>query len=173
VAARVALPALLAALTFAPSARAHATVTPVHAETGFPQLLLVTVPNENPQLPLGVILITLPRDAEPLSAEAVEGNWRTSIAGRRVELRGGPIAAGSTASFRLRAQFGQVGETTFAVEERYAAFAASARYTVPFVVTAPVDRAEGPNTMVFVAIGIFGALGAAAFFFLLARWLRG
>lgn len=93
--------ALLATLAVAPAAAAHVTLAPPFLRAGGEATLRVEAPNERPEQPMTELALTVPAGVGIAGAES-SGPWRAAVAGRTVTWRGGSLAPGDTAVFRVR-----------------------------------------------------------------------
>ncbi len=162
------------ALVFVPSAWAHLSVSPTRVSTGAAVDLTFGAPNEDDDLGIDHVTLTVPSGFDLDDAEAKPG-WTQSKAGGSVTWSGGRIPKGEYATFGIRGTAPTTpGTVTFKVlvGDRTGK---SITYQVGLDVVRSTSRDNGARSLGKAAIAVAllaGALALIALFVGIYVWLR-
>jgi len=162
------------ALVFAPSAWAHLSVSPTRVGVGEAVDLTFSAPNEDDDLGVDHVTLTLPVGFDLDDAEAKPG-WTQSRAGGSITWTGGRIPKGQYATFGIRGTAPKTtGTVTFnvLVGDRTGK---SITYRVGLDVVKSTTRDNGARSLGKAAIAVAllaGALALVGLFVGLYVWLR-
>jgi uncharacterized protein YcnI len=162
------------ALVFVPSVWAHLSVSPTRVGTGAAVDLTFGAPNEDDDLGVDHVTLTVPPGFDLDDAEAKPG-WTQSRAGGSVTWSGGRIPKGQYATFGIRGTApASPGTVTFKVlvGDRSGK---SITYQVGLDVVASTSRDNGARSLGKAAIAVAllaGLLALAALFVGIYVWLR-
>ena len=162
------------ALVFAPSAWAHLSVSPTRVSVGEAVDLTFSAPNEDDDLGVDHVTLTVPAGFDLDDAEAKPG-WTQSRAGGSITWSGGRIPKGQYATFGIRGNAPKTpGTVTFnvLVGDRTGK---SITYRVDLDVVKSTTRDNGARSLGKAAIAVAllaGALALVGLFVGLYVWLR-
>jgi len=162
------------ALVFAPSAWAHLSVSPTRVSVGEAVDLTFSAPNEDDDLGVDHVTLTVPAGFDLDDAEAKPG-WTQSRAGGSITWSGGRIPRGQYATFGIRGNAPKTpGTVTFnvLVGDRTGK---SITYRVDLDVVKSTTRDNGARSLGKAAIAVAllaGALALVGLFVGLYVWLR-
>ena len=162
------------ALVFVPSAWAHLSVSPTRVSVGEAVDLTFSAPNEDDDLGIDHVTLTVPSGFDLDDAEAKPG-WTQSTSGDSVSWSGGRIPKGQYATFGIRGTApASPGTVTFKVlvGDRSGK---SITYQVGLDVVASTSRDNGARSLGKAAIAVAllaGLLALAALFVGIYVWLR-
>ena len=162
------------ALLFAPSAWAHLSVSPTRVSVGEAVDLTFGAANEDDDLGVDHVTLTVPSGFDLDDAEAKPG-WTQSTSGDSVSWSGGRIPKGQYATFGIRGTApASPGTVTFKVlvGDRSGK---SITYQVGLDVVASTSRDDGARSLGKAAIAVAllaGLLALAALFVGIYVWLR-
>ena len=162
------------ALVFAPSAWAHLSVSPTRVSVGEAVDLTFSAPNEDDDLGVDHVTLTVPAGFDLDDAEAKPG-WTQSRAGGSITWSGGRIPKGQYATFGIRGNAPKTpGTVTFnvLVGDRTGK---SITYRVGLDVVKSTTRDNGARSLGKAAIAVAllaGALALVGLFVGLYVWLR-
>jgi uncharacterized protein YcnI len=162
------------ALVFVPSAWAHLSVSPTRVSVGQAVDLTFSAPNEDDDLGIDHVTLTVPSGFDLDDAEAKPG-WTQSKAGGSITWSGGRIPKGEYATFGIRGTAPKApGTVTFKVlvGDRTGK---SITYQVGLDVVRSTSRDNGARSLGKAAIAVAllaGALALIALFVGIYVWLR-
>jgi uncharacterized protein YcnI len=162
------------ALVFVPSAWAHLSVSPTRVSVGEAVDLTFSAPNEDDDLGIDHVTLTVPPGFDLDDAEAKPG-WTQSKAGGSVTWSGGRIPKGEYATFGVRGTASKTPGTAMfkvLVGDRTGR---SITYQVGLDVVRSTSRDNGARSLGKAAIAVAllaGALALVALFVGIYVWLR-
>jgi uncharacterized protein YcnI len=162
------------ALVFVPSAWAHLSVSPTRVSVGEAVDLTFSAPNEDDDLGIDHVTLTVPSGFDLDDAEAKPG-WTQSKAGGSVTWSGGRIPKGEYATFGVRGTASKTPGTAMfkvLVGDRTGR---SITYQVGLDVVRSTSRDNGARSLGKAAIAVAllaGALALVALFVGIYVWLR-
>jgi uncharacterized protein YcnI len=162
------------ALVFVPSAWAHLSVSPTRVSVGEAVDLTFSAPNEDDDLGIDHVTLTVPSGFDVDDAEAKPG-WTQSKAGGSVTWSGGRIPKGEYATFGVRGTASKTPGTAMfkvLVGDRTGR---SITYQVGLDVVRSTSRDNGARSLGKAAIAVAllaGALALVALFVGIYVWLR-
>ena len=162
------------ALVFVPSAWAHLSVSPTRVSVGEAVDLTFSAPNEDDDLGIDHVTLTVPSGFDLDDAEAKPG-WTQSKAGGSVTWSGGRIPKGEYATFGVRGTASKTPGTAMfkvLVGDRTGR---SITYQVGLNVVRSTSRDNGARSLGKAAIAVAllaGALALVALFVGIYVWLR-
>jgi uncharacterized protein YcnI len=162
------------ALVFVPSAWAHLSVSPTRVSVGEAVDLTFSAPNEDDDLGIDHVTLTVPSGFDLDDAEAKPG-WTQSKAGGSVTWSGGRIPRGEYATFGVRGTASKTPGTAMfkvLVGDRTGR---SITYQVGLDVVRSTSRDNGARSLGKAAIAVAllaGALALVALFVGIYVWLR-
>jgi len=162
------------ALVFVPSAWAHLSVSPTRVSVGEAVDLTFSAPNEDDDLGIDHVTLTVPSGFDLDDAEAKPG-WTQSKAGGSVTWSGGRIPRGEYATFGVRGTASKTPGTAMfkvLVGDRTGR---SITYQVGLEVVRSPSRDNGARSLGKAAIAVAllaGALALVALFVGIYVWLR-
>jgi uncharacterized protein YcnI len=162
------------ALVFVPSAWAHLSVSPTRVSVGEAVDLTFSAPNEDDDLGIDHVTLTVPSGFDLDDAEAKPG-WTQSKAGGSVTWSGGRIPRGEYATFGVRGTASKTPGTAMfkvLVGDRTGR---SITYQVGLEVVRSTSRDNGARSLGKAAIAVAllaGALALVALFVGIYVWLR-
>jgi uncharacterized protein YcnI len=162
------------ALVFVPSAWAHLSVSPTRVSVGEAVDLTFSAPNEDDDLGIDHVTLTVPSGFDLDDAEAKPG-WTQSKAGGSVTWSGGRIPKGEYATFGVRGTASKTPGTAMfkvLVGDRTGR---SITYQVGLEVVRSTSRDNGARSLGKAAIAVAllaGALALVALFVGIYVWLR-
>jgi uncharacterized protein YcnI len=162
------------ALVFVPSAWAHLSVSPTRVSVGEAVDLTFSAPNEDDDLGIDHVTLTVPSGFDVDDAEAKPG-WTQSKAGGSVTWSGGRIPKGEYATFGVRGTASKTPGTAMfkvLVGDRTGR---SITYQVGLEVVRSTSRDNGARSLGKAAIAVAllaGALALVALFVGIYVWLR-